>query len=181
MLRPMSARFQLLKDFFCVNANHNASERLLFRLSTVDCEPLLGLYVNTLPKRNVILNLRRSRLRRWIKPSRIVVPHPVHFQRVVVRGSLPRALRRVRTWLQKFLLYRIRREILIPFYNFRRVAFRNDLATPSRFRHSISPLFAQLPHVRSRFAAPVCHRCTAKPSITHSTALLLLWMLRGLI
>src|SRR5580704_17914867 len=106
--------------------------------------------VNALPKRDVILDLRRSRVRRRIKPRSVIVPHPIHFQRVVMRRALPRALRRMRTRLQEFLLHRVGREILIPFDFLGRIAFRDDFTAPSRFRHSVSPLLSKLPHGRSR-------------------------------
>jgi hypothetical protein len=134
-----------------VTAKHNDSEGSSFRPSTVDCQPLLRFDVNALPERDVILDLRSRRLRRRIKPRGVVVPHPVHLKRVVMRRTLPRALRSMRARLQEFFLYRVGREILISFYNFRRAAFRYDFSTPSRFRHSVSPLLAKLPHVRPVF------------------------------
>src|SRR6202161_1992320 len=68
-----------------------------------------------------------------------------------MRRALPRAFRCVRTRLQEFLLHRVGREILIPFHFLGCIALGNNFATPGRFRHSISPLFPELPHGRSRF------------------------------
>src|ERR1700682_4832988 len=60
----------------------------------------LPLDPHTLPKRDAILDLRRSGLRLRVVPRRVVIPHSTHFHAVVVRRSLPRTHRRVRAWFQ---------------------------------------------------------------------------------
>src|ERR1700732_2530226 len=99
----------------------------------------LPLDPHTLPKRDVVLDLRRSGLRLRVVPRRIVVPHSAHFHTVVVRRPLPRTLRRMRTRLQKLFLDRIQREILVPFHHDACIALRDDFSTPSRLSHFFSP------------------------------------------
>src|SRR6202035_1361257 len=88
--------------------------------------------------------LFRSGLRLRVVPRRVIVPHSAHFHAVIMRGALPRTLGRVRAWLQKFLLDRVGREILVPFHNDARIALRDYFSPPGCLSHFVSPSLSQI-------------------------------------
>src|SRR5580704_14076992 len=120
--------------------------------------PSLPLDSHALPKRNVILNLRGRGLRLRIIPSRVVVPHSSDFHAVVMRGTLPRALRRMCARLQELLLDRVRWEILVSFHLHGRIAFRNHFPAPASLGHFLSPYIC----------AKICHADVARQISSHA-------------
>ena len=72
-----------------------------------------------------------------IIPRGVFVSHTVDDKVIVVSGSLPGANGGVVARLEELPVYRFGRKILIPFDNHAGVALRNQLSSPTCFRHSL--------------------------------------------
>src|ERR1700687_2446945 len=108
------------------------------RLATVPVNPS-GFDPHALPKSDPIFDLLGACFGLRVIPRGVVIPHAVHFDVVIMRGALPRALRRVAARLQKLFSHGIRREILVPFHNDGRAALRDYFPAPACLGHFHSP------------------------------------------
>src|SRR5216684_8507831 len=109
------------------------SERTLYpRRSALDGDAV--------PEGDVVLDLRRRRLRRRIIPRRVGVLCPVHNHRVVMRRALPRADRGGGARLEEAPVERAGREIDIALDQLKALALRQHLALPCRLGHPRLPL-----------------------------------------
>src|SRR5258708_2063302 len=91
------------------------------------------------PKRDSASDFFRRGLGLGVIPGRIVVAHAIHFDMIIICGSLPGTNGSVVARLEKFFLHRPSRKILIPLHDGASIALCNDLAGPDRLWHNKFP------------------------------------------
>ncbi len=92
---------------------------------------------HALPKRNAALDFLGGRFWIGIIPGGVLIPHAVHLEMVIIRGTLPRANGSVSARPEKFFLHRFQRKVLIPFHDHAGIAFRDHFSAPRCIRHFV--------------------------------------------
>src|SRR5581483_7759275 len=88
------------------------------------------------PERDVVQDVGRGVLWRWIVPGRIAVRLAIHDDVVIAGFALPRARRVSATVAHVLPLHGIRREVHVAFDDLYAVTLREDLSLPSRTSHA---------------------------------------------
>src|SRR6266481_7447403 len=119
---------------------HSCRARLPRRAASIRAKQNLALDAHALPESDAVFDFGGGGLRFGVIPGRVVVANAVHFNMVIVGGTLPGTNRSVLAGFQGFLLDGFERAILVAFDNDGGAAFRDDFSAPGCFGHLRDPL-----------------------------------------